>query len=494
MVFSDPNFLFFLLPLALVSIYLSGRKLFCTAIVFWSFLFYFWGSEEDIFLLIFSATFNWIAGFSAKNKNFLFFAIFINLVLLFYYKYAFFVLSNFEFFGELSVVKTNLGALAELSLPTGISFFTFQAISYLIDIYRGDTKVAKNPLQFFAYLSFFPQLIAGPIVRYQDVVEDLESPKRSLSNISDGMTRFAHGLLKKVLIADTTGQIADFVFALEAQTQSSSLVWIGVFAYSFQIYFDFSGYSDMAIGIGKILGIRIKENFNRPYSASSITEFWRRWHISLSMWFRDYLYIPLGGNRRGPYRTIVNLSLVFLLCGLWHGAAYTFLIWGAFHGFFLGVERIAENFGLFRTKTELIGVSGSIFRDQLRRFLYFIPLTLISWTLFRAESIEQFSFFIKKMLDSLLPIVDTPSAQEIAFRESSWNAFLFKFGPAELLIFALSFLVFLIPRKWAFNTFLEMKKGRGLEIVKIAYGILALIIAIVSALTTDYSSFLYFRF
>ncbi len=477
MIFSEPSFLFLFLPLALLCFLSLQRNWFLCSVIFWSFFFYYLGSGIDVYILVFSATFNWLAGLGAKNKFFLSFAVVINLLLLIIYKYSyFFAASVFQVSSE--ALLANLEAL---ELPIGISFFTFQAISYLVDVHRGDAEASKLPLKFFAYLSFFPQLIAGPIVRYKDVVGDLMKPKRSIDMASLGVARFSHGLFKKVVLADTFGKMADYCFGLEEAALSPSLAWIGTLSYTLQIYFDFSAYSDMAIGIAAIAGIRIQENFLRPYSSSTITEFWRRWHISLSSWFRDYLYIPLGGNRRGAISTVINLALVFLFCGLWHGAAWTFLLWGLFHGCFLGAEKI------------ILGKKAQEEKGLLFRLLYFLPITLVSWLLFRSESIEQFCFILKNML--FLGVSAPASAHSNVSKSLlAWNEFIFNFNYLEVWGLVACSTIFLLPRHFSFSNFQKLSRGSALEALKIAYSTLALIIALVAALTSSYTSFLYFRF
>jgi alginate O-acetyltransferase complex protein AlgI len=277
--------------------------------------------------------------------------------------------------------------IGRVHLPIGISFFTFQALSYIIDLYRNETTVQRSLLNFALYKALFPQLIAGPIVRYRDVARQIERRTVSLHDFSSGVQRFIIGLGKKVLIANVMGRAADTIFATPAETLPATLAWIGAIAFMLQIYFDFSGYSDMAIGLGRMFGFHFLENFNYPYIARSIREFWRRWHISLSTWFRDYLYIPLGGNRHGAARTGANLLLVFLLCGLWHGASWTFLIWGVYHGFFLVLERVP--------------VVGRLL-DRLPAPLqhaYVLLVVLVGWVFFRADTFVHALAYLQAMVD-----------------------------------------------------------------------------------------------
>ena len=270
-------------------------------------------------------------------------------------------------------------------LPIGISFFTFQAMSYVIDVYWGKTDVQKNLLDFALYVSFFPQLIAGPIVKYSDIAKQLNKREENLSTFVIGQRRFCYGLGKKVLLSNTFAEISDSIWALETSTLGAPVAWLGIIAYTLQIYYDFSGYSDMAIGIGKMLGFRFKENFNYPYTSLSIQEFWRRWHISLSSWFKEYVYIPLGGNRLSKTRTYINLLIVFFLTGIWHGANFTFLIWGLLYAVFLIMERL---------------FLGCLLNQNPLKFLNWIYTTfivIIGWVFFRAETIFQAWTYLQQM-------------------------------------------------------------------------------------------------
>ncbi|QDV08766.1 Peptidoglycan O-acetyltransferase [Planctomycetes bacterium Poly30] len=342
MVFSQPTFLFAFLPLVLGLHLLAPRWARNGFLLLASLLFYAWGEGGLVGLLMGSAVLNYLVGrrivrageesAGGSRRRWTAFGIGANLGLLVLFKYA----------GWLTG-----GALA-FDLPLGISFFTFQAISFLVDIERRDAEPPRSLGDFALYLALFPQLVAGPIVRYRDLAAQIRERAVTSEAFGEGVRRFVFGLAKKVLIADTLAGPADAVFALGPEALGPAIAWLGVAAYTLQIYFDFSGYSDMAIGIGLMLGFRLPENFLHPYASRSITEFWRRWHISLSSWFRDYLYIPLGGSRRGPARTYLNLWIVFLFCGLWHGAAWTFVLWGAYHGLLLVVERLGAGAALRR--------------------------------------------------------------------------------------------------------------------------------------------------
>ncbi|WP_458628044.1 MBOAT family O-acyltransferase [Winogradskyella sp. PC D3.3] len=309
-----------------------------------------------------------------------------NLGLLIYFKYANFIFENVNallYAFDLNHSETT--QLANITLPIGISFFTFQTMSYTIDVYRGKVKANKNFIDFATYVAFFPQLIAGPIVRYTDIKNELTNRKHNVVQFSQGVERFIIGLSKKMLIANNCGFIADGMFSLANNDLSMSMAWLGLLAYTLQIYFDFSGYSDMAIGLGKMFGFNFPENFNYPYISKSIKEFWRRWHITLSQWFKDYLYISLGGNRKGNLQTYINLFIVFFITGLWHGASWTFILWGLFHGFFIILER---------TKLKaLLRKVPSVFSH-----FYLLLVVMLSWVLFRSDSIAHALYYYESLI------------------------------------------------------------------------------------------------
>jgi alginate O-acetyltransferase complex protein AlgI len=372
MVFSSITFLFYFLPAFLLCYFLLPWK--NTVVLAGSLLFYAWGEPRYVPLLLFSAALNYSCGYAISRhasygKAILYGGIAVNLGLLAYYKYMGF------FASVVNYLVSPLGktfAMPTILLPLGISFFTFQGISYLIDVYRRDVNAQKSFLNFAMYKTMFPQLIAGPIVRYRDIVDEIEKRTTRNADVLQGINLFVIGLSQKVLIANTVAVPADRIFSIDPAQLSPASAWIGVACYSIQIFYDFAGYSNMAIGIGHILGFSYPLNFNRPYSATSITEFWRRWHMSLTSWFRDYLYIPLGGNRLSPLRTYFNLSLVFLLCGLWHGASWTFIIWGAWHGALLVLERM----GLGTLLTRIPGYCAHV---------YTLLMVMIGWVFFRAH-------------------------------------------------------------------------------------------------------------
>ncbi|HEX3868873.1 MAG TPA: MBOAT family protein [Pirellulales bacterium] len=381
MVFSSNIFLFLFLPIVLLGYYASPRVLGNAWLLLTSLLFYAWGGQQMTLLLLGIVAINYAFGAwieKARDRPsgrwVLGASVVANLAPLAYYKYAAFFLS------ALSPLTSaaGFGPLPqwEMTLPVGISFFIFQAMSYTIDVYRRDTPAARNPIDVALYVAFFPQLIAGPIVRYRDVADQLQSRRETAAQFSEGVERFILGLAKKVLLANTTGAVADQIFNIPGADLNAPVAWLGIVCYTLQIYYDFSGYSDMAIGLGLMFGIRFLENFNYPYVSRSVTEFWRRWHISLSVWFRDYLYIPLGGNRGKPWQTYRNLLIVFLLCGLWHGASWNFVVWGLFHGVFL----VAERWGWGQRLARLPGVVAHA---------YTLLAVMGGWVFFRTYDLAQ---------------------------------------------------------------------------------------------------------
>ena len=390
MVFSSIAFLFYFFPVFLfVYFILPTINLKNLWILVGSLFFYFWGEGMYTSVLIFSIVINYVFGRlieKNRNKTLLGIGIALNLLILIFYKYSYFLAESFF---SLTQLKENniLGYLSTIHLPLGISFFTFQGVSYLLDVYRKEAGVEKNIANTALYIAMFPQLIAGPIVRYKTIADQIKERVHSLPYFNQGICLFIIGLAYKVLIANKMGSVVDQIFDLPIVNLSPLLAWTGVISYTFQIYFDFCGYSVMAIGIGYMLGFFFPINFNYPYISQSITDFWRRWHLTLSHWFRDYLYISLGGNRKGKWRTYFNLFVVFTLCGIWHGAAWVFLIWGLYQGFFLIIERI----GL-----------GSVLKKLPRifRHLYSITVFVYGWLIFRSESVEQLQYFTKTLFSN----------------------------------------------------------------------------------------------
>jgi len=391
MVFSSASFLFYFLPLVLLLYFVAARTIALRNLVLLaaSLGFYAWGEGRFVLVMLASILANYFFGLwvskahetsSAKLQIGL--AIAANIALLVYFKYTNFFVDNLNHY--LPSMGLSPIAIDRVHLPIGVSFFTFHCISYLMDIYRKQTPPNRSLRELALYISLFPQLVAGPIIRYKDIAGQLTKRAVNVERFSYGVNRFVAGLGKKVLLANTLGIPADKIFSVPLTELTAPVAWFGVLCYTLQIYFDFSGYSDMAIGLGHMFGFKFMENFNYPYISRSIREFWRRWHISLSTWFRDYLYIPLGGNRRGFARVTFNLVLVFFLCGLWHGASWTFIIWGLYHGFFLGVER--TRFGKWL---------DSAWRPVSH--LYALLVFTVGWTFFRAQNLGQAMAFLKAM-------------------------------------------------------------------------------------------------
>lgn len=387
MVFSSTVFLLLFLPLTLLVYYnpFFKRKPFRNnTLLLFSLVFYSWGEPIFIFVMLFSILVNWYFALKLdkqndpkKRKRLLFFPILFDIGLIFVFKYLGFTLRN------LGLLFGSATPQLDIALPIGISFFTFQIMSYVFDVYRRSAPVQRNVLNVALYISLFPQLIAGPIVRYETVADQIMNRKETSGDFVEGTTGFIFGLGKKVLLANYVGLIADNIFAT-TRSLSVGVSWLGIIAYALQIYFDFSGYSDMAIGLGKMFGFHFLENFNYPYIANSITDFWRRWHISLSTWFRDYVYIPLGGNRVSRVRWIFNLFAVWLLTGIWHGANWTFVVWGLYYFVFLLLEKLTG----FDRK---LGVFSHV---------YTIFIVLIGWVIFRSESLSQAIQYLGYMFGS----------------------------------------------------------------------------------------------
>ncbi len=417
MVFSSPIFLFLFLPVVLtVYALLPGLRAKNFWLLLMSLFFYAWGEVLFIFLLLASTVINYFLGLwvdrseePGRRKLAIAVAVCANIGLLAFFKYADFVVATLN--SLLHLLGASPVSQPHIPLPIGISFFTFHALSYVIDIYRRKWKAAADPKDVALYIFFFPQLIAGPILRWNAIAPQLVERTISRDHFADGIRRFVGGLAKKMLIANAVAVPADQIFALAPNELSAPTAWFGIVCYTLQIYFDFSGYSDMAVGMGKMFGFRFLENFNFPYTAQSIRDFWRRWHMSLSMWFRDYLYIPLGGNRVSEARTNLNLLIVFFLCGLWHGASWTFVVWGLYHGFFLVVER--TRFGLWLEKF-----------PRPARHGYAIFVVMMGWVLFRASSYtEAHHFFL-----ALFGLGHAPAAQPLARYLSNESIWALAFG------------------------------------------------------------------
>lgn len=468
MLFSSIVFLFTFLPAVVILYYLLPVRFRNVILLLASLVFYAWGEPVYLFLMLLSILFNYFSGLDiARNlqdkraaKRSLVFNLIINLAVLGFFKYEGFVLDTLN-----GILPVHISYHA-LPLPIGISFYTFQILSYIIDVYRGNVKVQTNLPNFALYVTMFPQLIAGPIVQYADVDEQLASREVSRTKFGEGSMYFIRGLAKKVLLANTSGMIFTEVSGLAKGNIAVMTAWLGAFAYMFQIYFDFSGYSDMAIGLGKMFGFEFNMNFNYPYVSKSITEFWRRWHISLSSWFRDYVYIPLGGNRVSKIKHIRNLLIVWFLTGLWHGAAWNFVAWGLYYGVILIIEKYLLSPVLDRL-------------PDIVRHIYSIVLVVIGWVLFFSSSFGQAADYIRVMFGA--------GAHGFADRESMYlltsNLILWL-----ILIFGSTPLV-----HFRYEHMLRSKKWNTTIINSVVYAAL-FIICIAYLVTETYNPFLYFRF
>lgn len=468
MLFSSIVFLFTFLPAVMILYYLLPVRFRNVILLLASLVFYAWGEPVYLFLMLLSILFNYFSGLDiARNlqdkraaKRSLVFNLIINLAVLGFFKYEGFVLDTLN-----GILPVHISYHA-LPLPIGISFYTFQILSYIIDVYRGNVKVQTNLPNFALYVTMFPQLIAGPIVQYADVDEQLASREVSWTKFGEGSMYFIRGLAKKVLLANTSGMIFTEVSGLAKGNIAVVTAWLGAFAYMFQIYFDFSGYSDMAIGLGKMFGFEFNMNFNYPYVAKSITEFWRRWHISLSSWFRDYVYIPLGGNRVSKIKHIRNLLIVWFLTGLWHGAAWNFVAWGLYYGVILIIEKYFLSPVLDRL-------------PDIVRHIYSIVLVVIGWVLFFSSSFGQAADYIRVMFGA--------GAHGFADRESMYlltsNLILWL-----ILIFGSTPLV-----HFRYEHMLRSKKWNTTIINSVVYAAL-FIVCIAYLVTETYNPFLYFRF
>ena len=387
MVFSSMIFLWIFLPTVLICYFLSPQRFRNGLLVFFSLLFYAWGEPVYIFLMLLCVGVNYTGGwmlekYPRQKKKVLCITVVVNLLLLCYFKY--FGLLADLLNGIITAAGGSGFSFTQAALPVGISFYTFQALSYVIDVYRGEVKAQKKFGYVLLYISFFPQLIAGPIVKYKNIEKQIQKRRVTVEKFAAGIMRFICGLGKKVLLANAFAKVVDSVYSCSPTDVSRKALWLAAILYMLQIYYDFSGYSDMAIGLGKMFGFDFCENFRQPYLATSVQDFWRRWHISLSSWFRDYVYIPLGGNRCGQKRTYLNLMVVFFLTGLWHGAGITFILWGLYQGLFLILERA----WLGRKLEKLPGFVSC---------MYMLVIEFFGWILFRSESLEMLVSYLKNM-------------------------------------------------------------------------------------------------
>ncbi len=386
MLFSSMSFIYLFLPVVCLLYFLVRANLRNYVLLGASIFFYAWGEPEYLAIMLLTILVHYVGGllidkYPKYKKLSLALTITVDLGFLAYFKYFNFFIENINL-----LLKGGGLNFIEVIMPIGISFYTFQAISYAVDVYRGDVKVQQDIGKLALFICLFPQLIAGPILKYNDIAHQIDSREVNPEKVTMGVKRFIIGLSKKVLLANTLGAVADKIFDLSPDLVQTSIAWVGSLAYSFQLFFDFSGYSDMAVGLGLIFGFHIKDNFNYPYISKSITEFWRRWHISLSTWFKEYLYIPLGGNRVSKPRNYFNLAVVFLLTGFWHGAAWNFVVWGIWHGLFIIFEKVT-------------GWHKENSRQWINpvKHLYTIFVFIIGWVMFRAENLSYAWQYIKNM-------------------------------------------------------------------------------------------------
>ncbi len=467
MVFSSYIFLFFFLPLALLCYYAASSKYRHLVLTLFSYFFYGWANPYFCLLMVFNTTVDYINGrmmekFPEKKKLFVMLSVICDLTILGIFKYFNFGIENYNaLMGALGLPEAQFMGFWRIVLPLGISFYTFQSMSYVIDVYRDDAKVVRNWIDYACYVSMFPQLVAGPIIRFQEVADQLQSRVHSLEKFTRGIAFFMLGMGKKILLANPCGKIADTAFS--AGVTDVLDAWYGIVAYAFQIYFDFSGYSDMAIGLGLMLGFVFAKNFDSPYKSCSITEFWRRWHISLSTWLKDYLYIPLGGNRKGNLRTYINLALVMLLGGLWHGASWNFLIWGGIHGGYLAFERSLGKESLYHRFPRFMQVIITFF------------VVLIAWVFFRADTLPEACRYLGSMFGCYNDTASSSVMRGLVYN----NYYLINFFIAGLV-------VWLLPQSWDFT--------RKLTWLKLIWCVFIFLLALTALTTQSYNPFIYFIF
>lgn len=469
MLFSSITFLFLFLPVVLAVYYLVPWKAKNLILLFASLFFYAWGEPVYVILMILSILFNYFCGRDIQShedspgeaKRSVVFAVVVNLLILGFFKYYGFLMNTVN-----AVLPVEI-PYRELSLPVGISFYTFQALSYIFDIYRKKAQPQKNILYFALYISMFPQLIAGPIVRYADIEGQLKKRKMSSKKIGIGAMYFIIGLAKKVILANSAGALYEQISAMPTGSLSILTAWIGVIAYAFQIYFDFSGYSDMAVGLGKMFGFDFRKNFDYPYISRSVTEFWRRWHISLSSWFREYVYIPMGGSRCSVSRNIFNLLIVWMLTGMWHGAAWNFIAWGVYYGVILIMEKYVW------------GASVEEFPPVLQH-IYTGIIVLVGWVFFFSSSLGYAFRYLLSMIGGGAGIIDS---QGIYLLLSHWLLFVLAVAGSSSAGFRI---IKRIPA-------IFRKQGVRLAVSSVIY-IGMFLIAVAFLVTDTFNPFLYFRF
>ena len=467
MVFSSYIFLFFFLPTVLLCYYLSPRKVKHLCLTLFSYLFYGWANPYFCLLMLFNTSVDYTNGrlmekYPNHKKIFVSISVITGLTILGFFKYFNFGIENYNaLVAAMGIPQAQFNDFFRIILPLGISFYTFQSMSYVIDLYRGDAKVVRNFIDYACYVSMFPQLVAGPIIRFQEVADQLQHRTHTLEKFTRGITFFMLGMGKKVLLANPCGKIADTTFG--AGILDAADAWYGAIAYAFQIYFDFSGYSDMAIGLGLMLGFVFAKNFASPYKSQSITEFWRRWHTSLSNWLKDYLYIPLGGNRCGNIRTYINLAFVMLLGGLWHGASWNFLFWGAIHGGYLAFERAQGKESIYHRIPEILQIMITFF------------IVVISWIFFRADTLSAAWEYLCSMFGCAGSYGHSSVVKGLIY------------SPYYLLNFLLAgVVIWACPQSWDFT--------RKLNWWKLMWCVVVFLLALIALTTQSYNPFIYFIF
>lgn len=469
MVFSSNLFVFFFLPLTIWGFFFVGKKFQNAFLLFVSLIFFAWSQPQFVWVIMTSILINYGSALllncfnhGIRRKSVLIISVAANLGMLFYFKYFNFVIDSIN-----SMFRFNI-KMEQIVLPIGISFFTFQGMSYVFDVYKNEVAVQKNPFKVALYILCFPQLIAGPIVKYGDIALQIDNRTTTLDDFVIGLERFIIGFAKKSVISNAMAIVVDKIWERGIEQNTVAIAWLGALCYTLQIYYDFSGYSDMAIGLGRIFGFRFNENFNLPYISKSITEFWRRWHISLSTWFREYVYIPLGGNRKHVY---LNLAIVFLLTGIWHGASWTFILWGIWHGFFILIERYVKKKSLVPQK-KYISIFGNI---------YTLFVVGIGWVLFRAPSIGEAIHYIQTMFGVNL---GSMPGFTVFYYLNKWNVFNIILG----ILIATNF-----PKK--VNA--VIKKNCNERVYFIGKKILLLLIfyfSLIRVVAGTYNPFIYFQF
>lgn len=470
MVFSSMIFLWAFLPIVFILDKIAGksRKLQNILLLAASLLFYAWGEPRYMWLLLVSILANYALGLfmdgiqgQGRRKFILIAGILVNLGILGYYKYFNFFINTLN-----KIFSRELLSMKDIALPLGVSFFTFQAMTYLIDLYKKKYPAQKNVLNMALYFSFFPKITQGPIEKYRDFEKQLTQRQQSLTLMGEGIRRFVYGLAKKVIIADTLGACVDRIYGLDLGNINGVLAWVAIIFYSLQLYYDFSGYSDMAVGLGKMFGFHLTENFNYPYIASTITDFWRRWHISLTSWFREYLYFPLGGNRKGKVRTYINISIIFIATGLWHGASWDFICWGIFHGFFMVLERLG--LGRILEKTKVV------------KHVYTILVLCVGWTFFRVGDVGLTLQYLKRMFLPWMYTASGYAVQELVTNRAFFVAACGILGCGLLQKAAVK----IMPRTEKFKN----------STVELVFCMLLLVYSVMLMVSSTYSAFIYMNF